>query len=524
MVEAWVIAEQKIIVCTAENNIHEISDLEQLTNYVADKNPDRIILFDSKKFFKTFPALQDIELDRIFDVRLASYVLDPVNNFDSISKALKKFAPEFSAASPQDEARGLLLLYEKLADIAGNMVYKDLELPLAKVLANMELHGICIDKSKLAEFGKTLALQLEQTEKKVYDLAQKSFNIDSPKQLSELLFDELKLPPPGKKNKNGYSTDAETLEKLQDQHPVICEILKYRKISKVHSTYVEGIQKHISPSGKVHTSFNMTATATGRLSSTEPNLQNIPVAGEIGGEIRKFIHPSDGKVFIDADYSQIELRILAHMAHDPVMIEAFKNNQDIHSITAQQIFSVTAGNVTPELRRRAKAVNFGIVYGISPFTLATDLDISRDEAKSYIDKYFEKYSAIKNYLDNAVKSARELGYAETLFKRRRYLPELKSKVFAVRSFGERVALNMPIQGTAADLIKLAMIKVDSMLKQANVQASLLLQIHDELLLEASISDLEKASEILQNAMKNVCQLEVPLEISLQTGNNYYEVK
>ena len=524
MVEAWLFTDQGVIVYPDGSSTGTVRQLEDFFAEIPQKELDKAILFDCKNLYKRFPELQEVDPAKIFDVQLAAYVQNPANNFADVPEALAKLVPEFTVNAEQDAARGLLLLYEKLADIAEHKVYKELELPLAKVLANMESRGIFTDKAALEKFGSILKTQIKESENNIYTLAQKEFNINSTKQLSELLFEELKLPPPGKKTKNGYSTDAETLEKLRDAHPIIDGILKYRKMSKVYSTYVEGLLKYIDSANKVHTTFNMTATATGRLSSTEPNLQNIPVANEPGGEIRKYLLPGDGRVFIDADYSQIELRILAHMAHDPVMIEAFQCNQDIHSITAQQIFGIKADEITPELRRRAKAVNFGIVYGISPFTLAADLKISRDEAKEYIDKYFEKYSAIKSYLDNTIKSARKLGYVETLFHRRRYLPELHSKVFAVRSFGERVALNMPIQGTAADLIKLAMIKVDSELKKTGTQAELLLQIHDELLLSATGKDAEKAAEILQRVMQNIYPLAVPLDVSLHIGKNYYDVK
>jgi len=518
--QAWVPVEEKLFAADSSGAVQEIAaaNLQAL-------QPEAVILFDYKKLLKKYPELSTVAPGKIFDVKLAAYVLDPADNFDSAKSCIEKLLPECSVDSYAAEAESLLklgtLLREKLGD---DRIYYTLELPLTPVLAAMEQNGIAIDKEQLSEFGKAIAGELAETEKTVFDLAGKNFNINSPKQLGELLFETLKLPVVGKKNKSGYSTDAETLEKLAGLHPAVPQILKYRKLSKVNSTYVEGLLKYIQSDGKVHTTFNMTATATGRLSSVEPNLQNIPVAGDLGGEIRKFIHPMPGKIFIDADYSQIELRILAHMADDPVMIDAFKNHQDIHTATACQIFGVAPETVTPEMRRKAKAVNFGIVYGISSFTLANDLAVTKAEAQEYINKYFEKYSAVKSYLDRSIEKAKTLGYAETLFGRKRFLPELKSKNFAVRSFGERVALNMPIQGTAADLIKMAMIKVHNALAEACPGAELLLQVHDELLISAPEQQAEKASELLRSTMENVFELKVPLEVSTAAGKTYFDVK
>ena len=483
------------------------------------------VVFDCKELLKKHEELTQISIENIFDCKLAAYISDPAVDCSSVEKCAAALLKENVDVANTTPFELLKKLYDFLAPaMLEKPVFRQIEMPLSPVLAAMEMRGISLDGKGLQEFGDTLESEIKALEQAIYQAVNKEFNINSTKQLNTLLFEELKLEPTGKKTKSGYSTDAEALEKMLDAHPVIGLILKYRKITKVYSTYVEGLLKYITPAGKVHTSFNMTATATGRLSSTEPNLQNIPVAGELGGEIRKFFQAPAGEVLIDADYSQIELRILAHIANDPVMINAFKNNEDIHAVTASQIFKVEIKDVTPDMRRQAKAVNFGIVYGISAFTLANDLKISKKEAEEYIASYFEKYSAVKSYLDKTIKDARKNGYVETLFGRRRYLPELKSKIFAVRSFGERVALNMPIQGTAADLIKLAMIEVDKALKNAHLSAGLLLQVHDELLLSAAEKEAEQTAEILKNSMENVMLLSVPLEVSLAMGKDYYSVK
>ena len=513
---------------TAENIMLLSSDLSEaghpaeLINATSDKIR---VVFDLKNWFKQYPELRRCPIESFFDVKLAAYVRNPADNAGNLTDLWQVFNPGDAGSGDVSEKDMLLDLYSKLApEMSENVIFKSVEMPLSAVLCEMEERGIRLDGASLEQFGNTLSGAIAAAEEKIYQLADKKFNINSTKQLSALLFDELHLTPAGKKTKSGYSTDAEALEKMLDQHPVIELILQYRKVSKLYSTYVEGLLKYLGGDGKLHTTFNMTATATGRLSSTEPNLQNLPVRSDMGGEIRKFLQPDAGDVFIGADYSQIELRVLAHMADDPVMIEAFRNHADIHAVTAAQIFNVPQSEVTPEMRRKAKAVNFGIIYGMSAFALANDLNISREEAENYIKSYFEKYAAVKNYLDLAVKNARKNGYVETLFGRRRYLPELKSKVFAVRSFGERVALNMPIQGTAADLIKLAMIKVDSELKKARIKGGLLLQIHDELLISAAAEQADAAAEILKNVMENAAELSVPLEVSLARGGSYYEVK
>ena len=341
-----------------------------------------------------------------------------------------------------------------------------------------------------------------------------------------MLFEKLALKPGGKvkKTRNGYSTDADVLKKLRDAHPVVPRLLEYRQLSKLVSTYVDGLLKAVRDDGKIHTTFHMTATATGRLSSSDPNLQNIPVRTELGGELRRMLIADPGELLVDADYAQIELRMLAHMAGDPVMIAAFRNHEDIHTATAAKVFHLAPDAVTPELRRRAKAVNFGIVYGISAFSLAEDLGITPAEAKEYMAQYFALYGHIREYLDRVVHDARKNGYVETLFGRRRWIPELKSPVFPVRSFGERVALNAPIQGSAADLIKLAMVRTSEALKKAGLKSELILQIHDELVLAAPEKEASEAARILRTAMEDAMDLSVPLEVSLAVGANYLEVK
>ena len=482
---------------------------------------NNVAVFDLKKLLRYHPEFSAVPLKNFFDVKLANNLCNSAADSDSAVELAKKM--ELTEAA--DEGEALLKLYGIFKEqVAENRIYNDISLPLSPVLAAMERRGILLDKAGLTEFGNELKTEIIEAEKNIYKLAGKEFNINSTKQLSQLLFEELSLPAMGKKTQNGYSTDAEALEKIIDEHPIVPAILHYRKLSKVNSTYIEGLLKYCTSDNHIHTTFNMTSTATGRLSSTEPNLQNLPVAGELGGEVRKFFQAPAGHVFIDADYSQIELRILAHIANDPVMIEAFCHNEDIHAVTASWIFGVEQSAVTREMRRQAKAVNFGIVYGISAFTLANDLGIEQSEGKKYIASYFEKYSAVKSYLDKTVKEAKKNGYVETLSGRRRMIPELKSKNFAVRAFGERVAKNMPIQGTAADLMLMAMIKVDSELKKAGLHAELLLQIHDELLLSCPENEVGEAQKILKNAMESAMQLSVPLEASMAVGKNYFEVK
>ena len=387
----------------------------------------------------------------------------------------------------------------------------------------MEEAGIEVAKDTLVEYGQRLQLRIREVEEKIYQQAGESFNLNSPKQLGEILFGKLQLPG-GKKTKTGYSTAAEVLEKLAAQAPIVADILEYRQLAKLKSTYADGLLTCISQDGRIHSTFHQTITATGRISSTEPNLQNIPVRMELGRQIRKAFVAKEGCVFLDADYSQIELRVLAHMSGDEKLIQAYREAQDIHRITASQVFHVPFEEVTPLQRRNAKAVNFGIIYGISSFGLSQDLSISRREAADYIQRYFQTYPRIKAFLDSLVEDAREKGYVRTLFGRRRPMPELKSGNFMTRSFGERVAMNAPIQGTAADIIKIAMVRVNERLHREGYKARLLLQVHDELLVECPQEEVEAVSNLVREEMQGAAELSVALEVDMHTGANWYEAK
>jgi len=402
-------------------------------------------------------------------------------------------------------------------------LYYDIELPLIEVLASMQEIGFKVDKDKLIEIGKGLDKELEQLEKQIYFYSGSEFNINSPKQLGVVLFEVLKLPVI-KKNKTGYSTASDVLEKLLDKHPIVADISMYRQLIKLKGTYIDGLIKVIDKDGRIHSSFMQTVASTGRISSTEPNLQNIPVRTAQGREIRKVFVPKDDSVLIDADYSQIELRVLASLANDPKMVKAFNENMDIHSQTAAEVFGIELSKVTKEMRSRAKAVNFGIVYGISDFGLSRDLNISVKESKKLIDNYFETYPDIEKYLKSIIENAKENGYAETMFNRKRDLPELKSSNYNIRSFGERVAMNMPIQGTAADIIKIAMIKVYRELKQRKLKSKLILQVHDELIIETYKEEVSEVTKLLTECMEEAMVLKVKLEVDLKVGNSWYETK
>jgi DNA polymerase-1 len=387
----------------------------------------------------------------------------------------------------------------------------------------MEKRGIAIDETQLQQFGQMLGQRIEDCEKLIYGFAEEQFNINSTKQLGQLLFEKLGLPPV-KKTKTGYSTNAEVLEKLKDKHPIIPAIMDYRMLTKLKSTYADGLMAVIGSDGRIRTTFQNLVTATGRLSSTEPNLQNIPVRTDLGAEIRKMFIPKTGCVLVDADYSQIELRVLAHIAGDETMANAFISGQDVHTVTASQVFGVTMEQVTPLQRRHAKAVNFGIVYGISEFSLAEDIGVSRWEAKEYIDNYLANYRGVREYMKNVVADAREKGYTQTLYGRKRWIPELKSSNFNIRSGAERIALNTPIQGTAADLIKLAMIRVDSALAKEFPEAKLLLQVHDELIVECPEGIAQEVSQVVSREMAAVANLCVPLQADAKWGKSWYEAK
>ncbi len=419
-------------------------------------------------------------------------------------------------------------LYEKTTEELERLeetdLFNNIEMPLVEVLSEMQYEGIQIDKDELEEFGVTLKQNIEELTQEIYTLSGTEFNINSPKQLGEVLFEKLELPVI-KKTKTGYSTDVDVLEKLKKEHPVIEKILEYRSLTKLNSTYVEGLKPYINPvTGRIHSYFHQTITATGRISSTEPNLQNIPTRIELGKQLRRAFKPKEGYLFIDADYSQIELRVLAHISNDEHMIEAFNNNEDIHKQAAASVFKVPINEVTKEQRTHAKAVNFGIVYGISDFGLGEQIGVSRKKAKEYIDQYLEKYSGIKQFMSDIVEEAKEKGYVETLFKRRRYIPELKSKNFNIRQFGARAAMNTPIQGTAADIMKIAMIDVFNKLKERKLKSKLILQIHDELLIETKEEEKEEVKNILKTSMENAIKLKVPLRADVSEAYNWYDLK
>lgn len=414
-------------------------------------------------------------------------------------------------------------LKQQLLDTGMYQLYTEIEMPLIYSLFHMEQEGVKVEQAELKAYGDRLKVRIVELEQEIYRDTDKEFNINSPKQLGEILFEQMKLLG-GKKTKTGYSTAADVLEKLAPEYPVVQKILDYRQLTKLNSTYAEGLAAFIGADGRIHGKFNQTITATGRISSTEPNLQNIPIRMELGREIRKVFVPKEGCVFVDADYSQIELRILAHMSNDKRLIDAYRSAQDIHAITASEVFHVPLAEVTPLQRRNAKAVNFGIVYGISAFGLSEDLSISRKEAVEYIDKYFETYPGVKIFLDSLVSQGKEQGYVTTLYGRRRPIPELKSANFMQRQFGERVAMNSPIQGTAADIMKIAMIAVDRELRKQGLKSRIVLQIHDELLIETAEDEIGTVKQILVDKMKHAAQLHVELEVDAQTGNSWFDAK
>ena len=475
-----------------------------------------------------------------FDTALAGYLLDATQGSYTVDRMFVQYCgSQIGLADEKElgEAAVASNLFARTAAVAAlydvlpakleaqgmQELYYDMELPLCAVLARMETAGVLVDQMALVAFGNMLSERIAACQGIIYGYAGGEFNINSPKQLGELLFEKLGLPAM-KKTKSGYSTNADVLEKLKNKHPIIQAILDYRMLAKLKSTYADGLVKQIADDGRIHTTFQNMVTATGRLSSTEPNLQNIPVRTELGSEIRRMFVPADGCVFVDADYSQIELRVLAHIAGDAQMQEAFRSGLDIHTATAAQVFGVEPEQVTPLQRRHAKAVNFGIVYGISEFSLAEDIGVTRKEAKAYIESYLANYSGVRAYMQNIVAKAKEDGYVTTLFGRRRDLPELKSSNFNIRSFGERVALNTPIQGTAADIIKLAMLHVDTALRQAKLRARLILQVHDELIVECPVEEAETVRKLVTEQMEHVMTLKVPLLAEAKIGESWYAAK
>lgn len=456
----------------------------------------------------------------VFDTALAAYLVEATDSDYSLPRLTQGY---LGGEKQGAEAIWLLapVLEKKLDELGMTELYRTAELPLCAVLADMESAGFLVDRKALYEYGESLNADIDALQKSVWAHAGHEFNINSPKQLGTVLFEELMLPY-GKKTKTGWSTNADVLEKLIGKHPIIGEILEYRTLTKLKSTYADGLLKVIGEDGRIHTNFQMTVTATGRLSSTEPNLQNIPVRKELGAKIRRMFVASPKKVLVDADYSQIELRLLAHISNDETMRSAFLSGEDFHTVTASNVFNVPLSEVTPLLRSRAKAVNFGIVYGISAFSLAQDIGVYQNEAKAYMDAYLAKYHGVRDYMKNIVEQAKQDGYVATLYGRRRNLPELKSPKFAVRSFGERVALNMPIQGTAADIIKIAMVNVHKRLKAEKPEAKLILQVHDELIVECPESDGEQVRAILKEEMENAAHLSVPLVADTEIGHSWSE--
>jgi len=470
----------------------------------------------------------DIELNIKDDLMLGGYVLNPASHSYDLEALCTVYLGESKHSAPAEAVAQMLKITasirEKLSEIGQCKLYEDIEIPLAAVLSLMEREGFKVDTEGLTSFGNTLNMLAEEYAQRIYMAAGHEFNINSPKQLGEVLFGELGLPH-GKKTQTGYSTSADILEKLRADYPIVEDILEYRSVTKLRSTYAVGLCEAADEGGRVHSTFNQTVTVTGRLSSTEPNLQNIPIRTEMGREMRRFFIPENrDRVLIDADYSQIELRLLAHIAGDERMIEGFKSGEDIHRITASQVFGVPLSMVSGELRKRAKAVNFGIVYGIGGYSLAMDIGVSKKEADQYIKSYFEKYPAVSAYLTDIVESAKRDGYVETVFGRRRYIPELTSAKAMLRAFGERVAMNSPIQGSSADIIKMAMVAVSRKLKEEGLDAKLILQVHDELIIESHRACAERAAEILKETMENVVSLSVPLTVELSIGNSWYECK
>ena len=545
-------------ICTGEEEIYTIPAAGFLTgNYLCDHVETLIVNRDPSlepvAVLDLKSQLPYLNLDygsAVVDMGVAGYLLNPLKDtyeYDDLARdylgmtvpsradllGKKTLAAALGEELPEAVTCACYMAYvaykasgvlkERLEKEGMLKLYREMEMPLIYSLYHMEQAGVRVDKEQLKQYGEQLEGKIATLEQEVYELAGEKFNINSPKQLGEILFERMQLPH-GKKTKTGYSTAADVLEKLAPNYPVVQKILEYRQLTKLNSTYAQGLAGFIREDGRIHGKFNQTITATGRISSTEPNLQNIPVRMELGRAIRKVFVPEDGYVFVDADYSQIELRILAHMSGDERLINAYRDAQDIHAITASEVFHTPLAEVTPLQRRNAKAVNFGIVYGISAFGLSEDLSISRKEALEYINKYFETYPGVKTFLDDQVKIGKEQGYVTTMYGRKRPIPELKSGNFMQRSFGERVAMNSPIQGTAADIMKLAMIAVDRELREKHLRSRIVLQVHDELLVEAHQEEVEQVVQILTDKMKHAADLKVSLEVEAHEGNNWLDAK
>ncbi|MCH5210507.1 MAG: DNA polymerase I [Oscillospiraceae bacterium] len=503
------------------------------------------ILFDAKETIVKLSGKIEIK-NMSDDTAIAAYLTDPARNEYTIERLTADYfgveiekpeAKQLSLLDDDESDRGEYLakcavalgllnerINKKIEENGQEKLYREVELPLVEVLAHLEINGFLVDDAQLKEFSKKLAAKIDALTNEIYMLAGEEFNINSPKQLGVILFEKLNLTPV-KKTKTGYATNVDVLEKLKDKHPIIGFLMEYRQLTKLKSTYCDGLAAVINPeTHRIHSVFTQTVTVTGRLSSTEPNLQNIPTRTELGREIRKMFVAREGYVLVDADYSQIELRVLAHIADDETMIEAFKNDEDIHAVTASQVLGIPLDEVTKEQRSSAKAVNFGIVYGIGEFSLSQDLKISVKEAKAYIDGYLEKYHGVRNYMENIREQAKKDGYVKTMMNRIRYIPELKSPNYNIRQFGERVALNTPIQGSAADIIKLAMVRTDNRLIRENMKSRLILQVHDELIVEAHEDEVEQVKKILLEEMQGAMELRVPLKVDMSVGHSWYDAK
>ena len=526
------------------NNAVVLNEQDDIKELLEDDSIAKV-MFDVKEAIVKLNGRIDIK-NISDDTAIAAYLVDPAKNEYTIEKLTSEYfgtvieKPEVKQLSLLDDvetdrseylakcavALGVLneCIGDKIKENGQEKLYQEVELPLVTVLAHLEINGFLVDDNQLKEFADKLGEKIDALTNEIYMLAGEEFNINSPKQLGVILFEKLELKPV-KKTKTGYATNADVLEKLRDKHPIVNFIMEYRQLAKLKSTYCDGLRAVVNPNThRIHSVFTQTVTVTGRLSSTEPNLQNIPTRTELGREIRKMFVAKDGYVLVDADYSQIELRVLAHIANDETMINAFRNNEDIHAVTASQVLGIPLEDVTKEQRSSAKAVNFGIVYGIGEFSLAQDLHISVKEAKAYIESYLEKYHGVRNYMESIKEQAKKDGYVKTMLNRIRYIPELKSPNYNIRQFGERVALNTPIQGTAADIIKLAMVRVDNRLINEGLKSKLILQVHDELIVEAHKDEVDKVKQILSEEMQSAMELNVPLKVDMSTGHSWYDAK
>ncbi len=526
------------------NNAVVLNEQDDIKELLEDDSIAKV-MFDVKEAIVKLNGRIDIK-NISDDTAIAAYLVDPAKNEYTIEKLASEYfgtvieKPEVKQLSLLDDvetdrseylakcavALGVLndRIGDKIKENGQEKLYQEVELPLVTVLAHLEINGFLVDDNQLKEFADKLGEKIDALTNEIYMLAGEEFNINSPKQLGVILFEKLELKPV-KKTKTGYATNADVLEKLRDKHPIVNFIMEYRQLAKLKSTYCDGLTAVVNPNThRIHSVFTQTVTVTGRLSSTEPNLQNIPTRTELGREIRKMFVAKEGYVLVDADYSQIELRVLAHIANDETMINAFRNNEDIHAVTASQVLGIPLEDVTKEQRSSAKAVNFGIVYGIGEFSLAQDLHISVKEAKAYIESYLEKYHGVRNYMESIKEQAKKDGYVKTMLNRIRYIPELKSPNYNIRQFGERVALNTPIQGTAADIIKLAMVRVDNRLINEGLKSKLILQVHDELIVEAHKDEVDKVKQILSEEMQGAMELNVPLKVDMSTGHSWYDAK